>query len=272
MSSRTKHRYQPKSKAHGELEKMFEQAVAMHQQGQLNMAQMVYQTVLQLDESFYPALHMMGVVAAQMHDFPRAADLISKAIAVYPADPVAHFNLANAFKDMGRFSEALNSYNAAITLKPDYVEAYSNRGNALKASGNLLGAIASYDTAIKLRPNYADAHYNRGNALQDINELHAAIQSYDIAIKLLPQYIEAYSNKGNALRKLNMLGAAAESYQKALSISPTHKNALAGLGQTLLKQGKHREGLGMQKAAFGSICFDLKNGITIHSKIQHATP
>ena len=250
---------------------MFQQGVTLHQQGQLDMAKMIYQTVLEIDRNFYPALHMMGVIAAQQQDFSRAVDLISRAIDVYPADPSMHFNLANALKDTGRVHEALASYDKAIALKPDYAEAYSNRGNTLKAMGNLSESIASYDKAVKLRPNYADAYYNRGNALQDINELHAAVKSYEMAIKFRPNYAEAYSNRGNALRKLDLLDAAAESYKKALSFAPTHENALAGLARVLLKKGKHLEGLGMQRAAFGSICFDMKNGLTIIQKTQHAT-
>lgn len=130
-NSKKKHR-QVFGQSNTELSQMFQQGLAIHQQGQLDMAEMIYRTILEIDSNCYPALHMLGVIAAQQRNFPKAIDLISAAITIYPADPATHFNLANALKDMGRLDDALTSYNKAISLNPDYAEAYSNRGIVLK--------------------------------------------------------------------------------------------------------------------------------------------
>ena len=42
----------------------------------------------------------------------------------------AYNNLANTFKDLGKFEETSENYKKAVDIKPDYAEAYKNWGLA----------------------------------------------------------------------------------------------------------------------------------------------
>ncbi len=214
----------------------FQQGLAAHQQNQLDIAKMIYQSILDIKSNYYPALHMMGVLAAQSRDFSAAVDFISRAIKVNSSDAPAYFNLANAYMELGRIDEALIGYNNAVALNRNYAEAYANRGIALQAAGKIQEAIASFDKAIKLVPNYVDA----------------------------------YLNRGNALRSLELLDAAEENFRDMLQIAPNHSRALTALSKILLTKGKHEEGLRIQSAVFGRICFDANKGVLIKSKSQYA--
>ena len=223
-------------KAKSEILYTFQQALAAHQENQLNVAKAIYQTVLQLDSKFYPALHMMGVLAAQSLEFQTAIEFISKAIKVNPTDAPAHFNLANAYLELGHIEKAIVSYDNSITLKPNYAEAHANRGVALHSFGKIKEAIASFSNAIQLAPNFVDA----------------------------------YLNKGNSLRSLGRLDEAEESFRHVLKITPNHSQALTALSKILLKTGRHKDGLRVQSTVFGSIIFDAKSGVFVRPKFHHA--
>ena len=207
---------QPKS----QVAASFKQGLALHQQGQLAQAQLVYQQVLVKEPQHFDALHLSGVIAFQSKKPTLAVELIGKALEINPNDSAAYSNRGLALKALKRLEEALASFDRAIAIKPDYAQAYSNRGLALQDLKRLEEALASYDRAIEIEPDYAQAHFNRGNALQDLERGEEALASYDRAIAIKPDYAQAYSNRGLALQDLKRLEEALASYDRAIEIEP----------------------------------------------------
>ena len=58
-------------------------------------------------------------------------ELIRKAIALKPAEPVFHCNLGLVLIHQKKWEEAITASTRAIALRPGYVEAWNNLGNAL---------------------------------------------------------------------------------------------------------------------------------------------
>ncbi len=96
--------------------------------------------------------------------------------------------------------DALRSYDRALAAKPDYAEAHFNRANALRQLGRSRDALVGYDKAIAIKSDYAKAHNNRGTVLEVLNRDDRALASYDRALVLRPDFAEAFNNRGNALR------------------------------------------------------------------------
>jgi protein O-GlcNAc transferase len=240
------------------------QAVALHQQGQLDQAKALYEQVLTKQPKNFDALHMQGVIAIQSKNYQQAASLIRKAISIDSKNAVAYINYATALQQLNLLDDALASHERAITLKPDYAEAHYSRGGVLMSLGYLKEALASYELAIKLmsdyvdaynnhgavlhelkrydeavasyervialKPGYAEAHYNRGNALQALKRFSDAVESYCHAIALKPDYAEAYNNRGVALQQLQRLEEAATSYECAIALRPDYAEANYNIG------------------------------------------
>jgi predicted O-linked N-acetylglucosamine transferase (SPINDLY family) len=213
-------------------------AIALHQQGQLGQAESIYRQLLGIDPTNADALHLLGVIAHQTGNHQIAVDLISQAIEINHTDESFYLNLGNALKSLTNFDAAVASYDKAIYLRPDYAEAYSNRGVALKGLKQFDAAVASYDKAIALSPNLPEAYSNRGIALQELKQLDAASASYEKAIALRPDYAEAYSNRGSLLSELKKFDAAVASYDKAIALKPDYAEAYSNRGIALqeLKQ------------------------------------
>ena len=163
-------------------------AIALHQQGQIGQAEAIYLQLLQIDSRNADVLHLLGVIAIQTGQYIRAVGMIDKAIEINPNAAIYYSNRGNVMEKLKQLEAAVASYEKAIELKPDFAEAYSNRGNVLQELKQFEDAVASYNKAILLKPDYANAHYNRGNALKELKQLEAAVASYDKAIELKPDF------------------------------------------------------------------------------------
>ncbi len=171
-------------------------ALALHQQGRLDQAAVLYQEILQLQPQHFEALQLLATIALQQKRPEVAVALFDQALAINPRHPSALNNRGNALRDLNRPAEALASYDAALRIKADYVEALSGRGNALHDLESYEEALASYDQALKIRPDYAEAHNNRGNVLQGLKRLDEALRDFERALQIRPDYAEAHWNEG----------------------------------------------------------------------------
>jgi tetratricopeptide (TPR) repeat protein len=260
-----------------------QQANAFHQRGQLAHASVLYEEILKAQPTNFDALHLLGVIAAQLHNPKKAADLIGKAIKVDPkqAAPycnrgialhalkqldaalasfdraialkpdyaMAFCNRGNVLKELQRFAAALASYDCAIAIKPDFPEAYSNRGNVESELGQWDAALASYDKAIALKADFAQAHFNRGNALKALQRFDLALESYDTSIAIKADYAEAHCNRGNLLRDLHQPDAALASYSRAIAIKSDYAEAHFNLGNLLREMRQFEPALASYDAA-----------------------
>jgi len=215
-----------------------QQAKALHRQGRLRQAQILYEEILRAQSRHVEALHLLGMIAGQTHDFKRAVTLMDKVIEIDPRNAAAYSNRAIALKGLRQFEAALASYNRAIALKSDYAEAYSNRGNVLRELKRFDAALASYNEAIALRGDYAEAYYNRGVVLGELERLSAALDSYNQAALHRSNYAEAYSNRGVILQKLKQLDAALASFDRAIALKPDYVEAHSNRGN-VLRELKH---------------------------------
>jgi tetratricopeptide (TPR) repeat protein len=205
-----------------EVAELVQQGIALHQQGHLAQADVIYQQVLVKQANHFDALHLSGVIALQNKNSVLAVKLIGRAIEINENDAAAYCNLGVALKESNRLEEALDRFDKAIVIKPDFVEVYNNRGNTLHKLKRFEDAVASFDKAVAIKPDYAEAHYNCGLALQELKRLERALMSYGKAIAIKPDYAEAYADLGNALLELNRPHEALACYDKAIEIKPEY--------------------------------------------------
>src|SRR5208283_1161521 len=109
------------------VQQVLTRAVALHQAGQLAQAQALYKQVLQTQPTNFDALHLLGLVACQMHDARRSAELITRAIAIKANYAPAHHNLGIALSELGQYEAAVKSYDAAIALGADNAKVHYDR-------------------------------------------------------------------------------------------------------------------------------------------------
>ena len=92
-----------------------------------------------------------------------------------PKYAVAHINLGNLLKKLGKDADAEASYRQAIRIDPKHAHAHANLGLMLENLGKDADAEASYREAIRLDPKYAGPHWNLADLLEKRDDVDGAI-------------------------------------------------------------------------------------------------
>lgn len=239
-------------------------ASALHQQGEISRAAVLYREALRIAPKHFEALFRLAVVELQSGNLTTGADLLRQSLEINPRQPVALANLGMVLLDLGNPAEALTQLDLALQLAPDFPQALfvradilrmlgrstealagydrllasvpglavalSNRGCLLRELRRLPEALASLDAAVQAAPDNADAHYNRATVLLDLKRPADALVSLDAALHLQPEEISVLTCRGDALRELGRVPEALESYDRALALDGRYVAAVIGRG------------------------------------------
>ena len=229
--------------------RLFNQALGLHQQGQLSQAQSLYQRVLAHQPQHFDALHLLGVIAYQSRNLAQAVALIGQALQIRPLNANAHANLGLALQDLGRRDEALQHYDQALALQPDDAPSHFNRGNLFRQARDLQQALACYQRVVALQPDFWQCHCSLGQVLQDLGQMEQALQSFDRAIALQPNLALAWYSRGLVLDALARHAEALASYEKAIASQPDYALAWHRQGTALKLLGQPEPALASLDAA-----------------------
>lgn len=144
------------------------------------------------------ALWGLGRVEYEDGNLAASLEYLRQLTAAHPASPYAayaHFLMGEIYAELGRFSEAADSYAAYLALRPGLIDTYAQerRGDALAAIGDYPGAIAAYQSALNashienlsLEINIAQAYAAAGDA-------NTALAMYnDIGLRASSDYVKA---------------------------------------------------------------------------------
>jgi protein O-GlcNAc transferase len=163
---------------HPSVRAMFAQALALHQNGNLDAAAAEYEKIIGLQPSHADALHHLGLVFLQRGEFAEAIPYIRKSLDENPRQPNAHSNLAHCYNLADRPAEALASCDAALSFDAGNTAALANKGNALRALQRYDEALEVFETVVRLTPRDARAIYNVAVTLFDLGLFERAAAGF----------------------------------------------------------------------------------------------
>jgi tetratricopeptide (TPR) repeat protein len=259
-----------------DIQRMLQEAVSSHRQGQLREAEKLYTRVLKLVPRQFDALHLLGTIKAQRGQAGEAYRLFSAALEINPRAPDAWTNLGQVLHMLKRDQEAIESFDKSLALNPSDADTLGQRGNALLSLQRPLEALGAFDQVLALIPRHAEARisrgialaalarhdealgefdaalalapghpiaqYNRGVALFGLRRHAEALSAYDATLAALPGHAQAWNNRGCALAALNRNADAVASYDKAIAIRDDYADAHFNQALALLLLGDLRRG------------------------------
>jgi predicted TPR repeat methyltransferase len=237
-----------------------QEAVQLHQQGQIDRAEGLYREILAANPRHSGALQLLGVIAGQRGDSQHAVELIDQSLAIKPANAAAWSNRGNALLALNRYADALESYDRALGINPRHAEALHNRGLTLHHLDRTEEALASYDRALAIRPDYPQALNHRGIALCRLGRQPEALVAFKRALALQPRTADFRLNLGKTLFELRQLEPAVESLQQALRLETT-ATGYETLAVALYQLGRSDESLDAYRQW---LAFDPENPIPQH--------
>jgi len=142
-----------------EQKKMLQDAIAFHQQGELDAAEAGYRSILKVNPHDADALHLLGVIQAQRGRIREAIDLYYQALKINPQLVGAYNNLGVALYGTKSFKQAAENFRQAIALMPT-AESYFNLANCLYGLRKFDEAILNYQQALSINPGHQQAARN----------------------------------------------------------------------------------------------------------------
>ncbi|CAK0771559.1 Tetratricopeptide repeat protein [Azospirillaceae bacterium] len=170
----------------------FSRALDHHTHGRLAEAECLYLEALSLQPTLHPALHLLGVAAAQTGRSQRAVEFIRKALALNDSIPDYHSNLGAAYRSLGRLDEAAVSLERALALRPDFCDALNNLGAVLHDLGRYEESMRVFQAALLRHPRHVPALVGLGAALRALGRLDSALGILRRATALDPDCGEAH--------------------------------------------------------------------------------
>lgn len=218
-------------------------ANALIEQGQIDSAQALLETVLRRTPNDPQAWFRLGQIHAHKGDFKPAAQAFKRVISIAPHVEDGYVLLGNTYLRHDRANQALQTYRDGLRNNPNSPLLHFNTGIALKASGDLAQAIESFQTAITFRPEYAQAYFSLGNAYREAELFDEAENAYRQAIALQPDNADYRANLGAHFAAQKNYAAAAEECLAVLQTAPQHIHALRNLSLSLYHLSAYAEGV-----------------------------
>ena len=159
-----------------------------------------------------------------------AIEGLKKVLEVDREQPSVWGNLAAAYAKMEQYDLALENYTTALTMQPENAAFYQNMGSIYAAKGNAEKARELYEKAASLSkdlsPKDAAAnYYNMGVTYINAGKNEEAMEALKKAIDVDPTHGESHYQMGVVLLGTGDLEGAIDIWKKYLEISPDGPNA-----------------------------------------------
>lgn len=261
-------------------------AVSHHQQGRFQQAEQVYRQILAVDPNQPDALHLLGLLAVQVGRADMGLPLLSRAVALRPADAAMQSNLTVALTELQRFDEAIEAgrravqadprnpdaacnlgvallragrpdeaeppLRTALQIAPEHLSATRNLALTLSARNDHKGAVALLRQVVALAPNDISANTELAQMLMAAGELDEAAHFASRILATWPQSAQGHLCLGHVLKRRGDLPAATDAWRRALDLEPTNAQACLQLGLLAMDAMRLDESLALIRRAIAS--------------------
>ncbi len=231
------------------VQKLLQQALAVHQQGDASQAAHLYRAVLQVQPDLADAQHLYGVALSQAGDLAGGEAWVRKALAQNDQLGAYHNSLGRILMLRGEMDAALAELHAALQLSPQNAESYFNLAEAEFANRQYESAIPHYEQALLLEPTHAQARFGLAQAVRLSQGWAAALPHYQLAASMVPDAPLGQYHWALALHMGGHHAQAQRVYRAVVERWPAMVDAWAGLGSTYFAANQMKESIAAYEEA-----------------------
>jgi len=161
-----------------------------------------------------------GRSALAAGNWPGAADLFDKGLAMAPADPFLRYGFGFALMRMGDAGGAEAAFRRAIQTSPRHVEAYYTLAEVLDGTGRPVEAVATLRLALEYTPGHVAARTKLAGILGRTGAPEEALQEFARTLELAPANAEAAFGYAMNLVRVDRFQAARDALAEAVQSFP----------------------------------------------------
>ncbi|MFT6058494.1 MAG: Flp pilus assembly protein TadD [Pseudohongiellaceae bacterium] len=239
------------------LEQALQQSLAAHKAGNLQEAERLYRTILQVHPAHPDANHNLGLIAVSIDDAVAALPLFKNALEANPKIEQFWLSYVDALIKQNQLETAKKVLaQAKISgVDSERLDALSRQVSSNKSpSQSRLNSLlelyqnGQYDEAEKLAvlitqqfPEHQFAWKALAAVFRQTGRKSDAVNAIQKAVQLSPQDAQTHSSLGNMLRELGRFEEAQLSCRQAIALNPDFAEAHNNLGVTLQGLGRLEE-------------------------------
>ncbi|HZS50674.1 MAG TPA: tetratricopeptide repeat protein [Bryobacterales bacterium] len=186
-----------------------------------------------------------AAAALEAGKYAEAAELLEKAVAADPKDYRARFNLAFAYTQLHRETEAIAQYTKVVEQQPDLAPARLNLGILLLRQEKASAAVPHLELAAEKRLQDFRAQFYLGEALLKAGLSGRAAAAYQRALAIDPKSAAAVLGLARSFARQGQIDSAREQYLRAAQMDRQFNDALLELGDLLEGRKQPDEALGL---------------------------
>ena len=191
------------------------------QQQEWNQAIACYKKALTLDKTIVQVHRNLAKVFSNVGKETEASDSWYRALRLDPEglDGEQCLSLGNSLVKRGKAQEAIFCWQQAIRLQPSLNEAYHRLGEVLEKQENFSQAVRVYQQGLKSNASDAVCWYRLAEIYQTQKDWQKVIDCYQQLIKLKPNSSQIHNNFGNILLQLNQLEDAEKFFRRSIELN-----------------------------------------------------
>ncbi len=177
------------------------------------------------------ALNNKGFIQKELHNYPEAISLLTKAIQIKPDYAMAYMNLVNCYIDLNDLNSAMRAADDAIAHVPDDYNVQNKKGFILFRMKRYSEAIPFFRKGKVLKADNPDSYIFIAECYAAMQDTKAQMDVLNEGLKVIPDECMLLNNKGYALFQLRRYDEAIEYFKAALKIKPDFQQASANLSE-----------------------------------------
>ncbi|MFH1359413.1 MAG: tetratricopeptide repeat protein [Candidatus Omnitrophota bacterium] len=215
----------------------------------------MYLKAMKIDPNFVDARQNFGVILSMDFYSPeKAVPFFQDVLALDEDFKDAHYKLAGAYLQLGKFDQCVSQLNKLIELYPDnedvYIAVITFYTRAIE-DGVSIDAFQKerqkifdlYNNLIKNRPPRSRFRYNLGHLYYLAGDGDRALREFQAALAVNPKHINSLFGLANIYKLQGQLVQAVDYYKKVIALDKEHEGAYLNLGNCYERLNKPYEAI-----------------------------
>ncbi len=221
--------------------KMYDDALARYEKGDLSGAAVQLKNVLQVDKKMLSAHLLLGRVLLRAGELKAAEASLELALQQGVSKVEVAPLLGQVYLQLGESKKLLDTITTAGMPQHLHADILTQRGTAMAMSGNLNGASALFAQARELDPKAAGPLIAEAPILLRIGDRDKARSTSQRATELAPDNPSAWYQHGTIAHALGDNTAAMAAFDKALALNAKHVDARVSRASVLVGLNRDAE-------------------------------
>ena len=170
---------------------------------------------------------LVGRALAKKREFDKAEALLQEALDREPYAPSILFDLADCYRQLGRYDEAKRLLEQAVSILPEEGEIHGSLGRVALKQNQTQAALGHFRKATRFMPRNGYFHFQQANAAYELRIFKEARKAYKRCLRKRGNWLP-YAHRNLGMLLISELGrpkAGAKHLKQALLMNPRFADA-----------------------------------------------